>query len=110
MSDNNINILTQFALPLHLANDGLLGVKIIRKILELEPQLSKDQANGFYQKTFKKLMKDLLEEADKRNVANILYDLATTTSTTADVALAVDVAIITANTNDATAIALRGTP
>jgi uncharacterized protein YfeS len=71
--------------------------KIIHKLLELEPQLTKKQATGFYHNTFKKQLKDLLEEADKKNVANILYDLATTTSTTIDVAPAVDVATITGN-------------
>lgn len=110
MSDNNINILTQFSLPLHRANDGPLGVKIVSKILELEPQLSKDQANGFYQRTFKKLMKDLLEEADKRNVANILYDLATTTSTAADVDVALAVDVATNTTTDAKAIDTHVTP
>lgn len=71
--------------------------KIIHKLLELEPQVTKKQATGFYHNTFKKQLKDLLEEADKKNVANILYDLATTTSTTIDVAPAVDVATITGN-------------
>lgn len=70
--------------------------KIIHKLLELEPQLTKKQATGFYHNTFKKQLKDLLEEADKKNVANILLDLATTISTTIDVASAVDVATITA--------------
>ncbi len=59
--------------------------------------MTKKQATGFYHNTFKKQLKDLLEEADKKNVANILYDLATTTSTTIDVAPAVDVATITGN-------------
>ena len=71
--------------------------KIIHKLLELEPQVTKKQATGFYHNTFKKQLKVLLEEADKKNVSNILYDLATTTSTTIDVAPAVDVATITGN-------------
>lgn len=104
MSDNKINILTQFALPFHRANDGQLGAKIIQKILELEPLVTKIQANGFYHNTFKKLLQDLLDEADKQNVANILYDLATATSTSCDVVLAVEVATnnTTATTTDAT--------
>ena len=101
ISKSSPNLLSN-SIQLHQANDGQRVAKIIHKLLELEPQVTKKQATGFYHNTFKKQLKDLLEEADKKNVANILYDLATTTSTTIDVAPAVDVATITATEKETT--------
>lgn len=48
VSEDNIKIITAFAIPLFEENDGQRAAKIIYKLTEVETELTKTQAKGFY--------------------------------------------------------------
>ena len=80
VSDENIKIVIDFAIPLIKSNDRQSVAKIVNKIVDVEQQLSEKHAKRFYHNTLKKHLNDLLEDTEQKNVANILYELATDTS------------------------------